>query len=123
MIIDVLYVAIGGFFGAFARFFISRFVATHVSLRFPVATLLVNWLGSFLLGWMIGVEVTVSMNLLMGVGFFGSFTTFSTFTLELLNMAKQKRWLAFCSYFALSFAGGVVLAFAGFWLAGDDFFS
>jgi CrcB protein len=85
----VLLVAIGGAAGAAARFLVTKASATHLGTAFPYHTLFVNVLGSFLLGVITGlalgrVAVPETVRLLVGVGFCGAFTTFSTFAVETL---------------------------------------
>lgn len=89
---------------------------------FPVGTLVVNLSGCFLLGgigefalqhlsfppdWRIGITV----------GFFGAFTTFSTFTYESSRMLEDGDWLKMALYVSVSVAGGILLALTGIHLA------
>ncbi|MEH7443482.1 CrcB family protein, partial [Bacillus sp. JJ1122] len=53
--LNVFLVGIGGFFGAVSRFSVSQFINKKFSFKFPIATLFINLLGSFLLGLIIGV--------------------------------------------------------------------
>ncbi|UOQ92391.1 fluoride efflux transporter CrcB [Halobacillus shinanisalinarum] len=112
--IKVLLVGVGGFVGAGLRFAISQFVNKKYSLNLPVATLIVNLVGSFLLGFLIGSEVTEPIYLLCGVGLMGSFTTFSTFKLEGIQLHIKKRWKVLILYNVVSYGGGILLAFIGF---------
>lgn len=107
----ILWVAIGGFFGAISRFWISQLCKKIIKSSFPYATFLVNILGSFGLGFIIGVDIHKSMLALIGVGFFGAFTTFSTFKLETIQLRKKKRIMI--SYLMLSYAIGLIAAFVG----------
>ena len=86
---EALLVATGGFFGAITRFAISNwFKRTKTS--FPIATFLINITGAFLLGYIIGNGVTTGWQLLLGTGFMGAFTTFSTFKLESIQLFNRK---------------------------------
>ncbi|MCL7410244.1 MAG: fluoride efflux transporter CrcB [Methanosarcinaceae archaeon] len=83
---NLLIIGIGGFFGAISRFLLSSAVAT------PFNTLIVNVLGSFALGMLMyksGFLGYVSQRTRMGfgIGFLGSFTTFSTFAIQSYQMA------------------------------------
>ena len=83
---NLLIIGIGGFFGAISRFLLSSAVAT------PFDTLTVNVLGSFALGMlMFDTEllgyVTPRVRMGLGIGFLGSFTTFSTFAVQSYQMA------------------------------------
>jgi fluoride exporter len=85
----LLAIALGGAFGAVARYTISGWVArlTHES-PFPYGTLAVNLIGSFLLGLLMGLGgegrlmLPPSVRIVVGIGFLGAFTTFSTFSYE-----------------------------------------
>ncbi len=87
---NIIYVGIGGFFGANARYFLSLWTDSLFVPRwgsFPYGTLTVNVLGSFglaLFGVWFSARTGMSpqMRLLVGAGFFGAFTTFSTFANE-----------------------------------------
>lgn len=116
-LVHMFLVGVGGFFGAIARFGINQIVSRIVSTHFPLATLMVNVLGSLFLGFLIGKRFDDILMLLMGVGFLGSFTTFSTFALESVQMfIRNKRHLAIL-YQVLSYGGGIIGAFLGLLLA------
>jgi CrcB protein len=89
-----LMVALGGAFGASLRFYISQLMLNWLGKGFPFATLAVNISGSLLMGTLYGlieqgvIEVTVYRTLL-GIGFLGAFTTFSTFSLDTLLLMQQ----------------------------------
>lgn len=89
---------------------------------FPYATLSVNVLGSFLMGFLF-IEtlerLTIAPELRSGLltGFLGGFTTFSTFTMETLMLAEQGYSLKAGLYFLLSGGLGFFAAFAGSYLA------
>lgn len=112
----IVLVMIGGFFGAFARFSISQLVKSRMSSAFPIATLLVNLIGAFLLGLIIGYGIDDTWKLLLGTGFMGAFTTFSTFKLENIQLHAKRNWKVLTGYLAISYIGGVFLAFAGIML-------
>ena len=85
----VEYFAVGaaGFFGAVLRLFIGQVCGRLFGTTFPVGTLFINVVGSFLLGWFLtfaGDRLVVSetMRLAVAVGFLGAFTTYSTFMYE-----------------------------------------
>ncbi|WP_394174527.1 fluoride efflux transporter CrcB [Thalassotalea litorea] len=89
-----LFVAIGGACGASLRYFISQMVLIWLGKGFPFATLLVNITGSLVMGFLYGmiqqgiIEVVVYRTLI-GIGFLGAFTTFSTFSLDTLLLMQQ----------------------------------
>jgi CrcB protein len=88
------FVALGGASGACLRFFISQVVLNWLGKGFPFATLIVNIIGSLLMGALYGflehgtLELTVHRTLI-GIGFLGALTTFSTFSLDTLLLFQQ----------------------------------
>lgn len=88
------FVAIGGATGASLRFFISQLILNWLGKGFPFATLVVNISGSLMMGFLYGlieqgnIEVHVYRTLI-GIGFLGAFTTFSTFSLDTLLLFQQ----------------------------------
>lgn len=90
---QLLWVGIGGFFGAVARYGLSSWAQRFAPLGFPLGTLLVNVLGCFLLGvlmaWLERAAAPASLRPLIGVGFLGALTTFSTFGYETFSLLKQ----------------------------------
>ncbi|MDP4083693.1 MAG: fluoride efflux transporter CrcB [Bacillota bacterium] len=114
MFLPIILVACGGFFGAIARFGVSNFVKKKYSTVFPAATLFVNLLGSFLLGLIIGNNLGESWRYLLGTGFMGAFTTFSTFNLENIQLLQKRNWKIPLLYITISYTFGILLAFLGF---------
>ena len=95
---NILVIGIGGFFGAISRFVISKQMALLLGDAFPYGTLLVNALGSFMLGFLSRyllahfiVSELVRVSLL--VGFLGAFTTFSTFSYESIILMQEGDFL------------------------------
>ncbi|WP_188151384.1 fluoride efflux transporter CrcB [Teredinibacter waterburyi] len=91
-----LAVAIGGSFGAMARYGVSLALAPQSS-KFPFGTLTANVLGSFLMGvcYIVIVEkglLPATMRQPLMVGFLGAFTTFSSFSIETLNLIQAGNW-------------------------------
>lgn len=89
-----LMVAIGGACGASLRFFISQIMLNYLGKGFPFATLAVNISGSFIMGLLYGLIEQGSLEIsvyrtLVGVGFLGAFTTFSTFSLDTVLLMQQ----------------------------------
>lgn len=110
----VLAVGTGGFLGAIARYYISQKWNKAASDRLPLGTLTVNLIGSFLLGFILSVSLNDIYILLLGTGFLGAFTTFSTLHKELFILQKYPRkWVI---YFAITYAGGLGFAFLGYFL-------
>lgn len=116
MLSQYLLVATGGALGALARFQIGLTLRGHLVDQWPLATLLVNVLGSIGIGVIAillerGLLATDLRALLM-VGFLGAFTTFSTFSLELMHLLEAGAIRAAAGYALASVAAcliGVVL--------------
>jgi len=92
----LLSVGIGGFFGAIGRFVVSSWIQKHNILFFPLGTLGVNVIGSFLIGFLfLYFENIISpmQKALLITGFLGAFTTFSTFSLETILMIEDGMFL------------------------------
>jgi CrcB protein len=88
------FVALGGACGASLRFYISQLILNWLGKGFPFATLVVNITGSFVMGTLYQLieqdllDIHVHRTLL-GIGFLGAFTTFSTFSLDTLLLLQQ----------------------------------
>ena len=119
---SVLVVGVGGAFGAIARYLATDWVRVLAGDSFPWGTLAVNVAGSFLLGFlMIWLQATVPSNQLrqlVAVGFLGSFTTFSTFSYETVELARSGDVLGAGGYAAGSVALGVAGVVLGALAAG-----
>jgi len=114
----ILSVAIGGAFGAVARYLISASPLANVFEKFPFPTFLINIVGSFLIGFLLIVltdKMRVSDNLRMAliVGFLGAFTTFSTFEMEIFGLVRERQLFIAFLYLALSVLVGFIGVFAG----------
>ena len=93
-----LAVAIGGAIGACLRYGVNELVMNVLGKSFPFGTLLVNILGSFVLGWLYalfssGVLAVSPWRALVAIGLIGAFTTFSTFSLDTVLLLEQGDWL------------------------------
>lgn len=119
MIKNILLIGTGGFIGSVARYYVSK-LNLHVDLfSIPLGTLLVNVLGSFIIGFLVGISekstlLTTELRLLLMVGLCGGFTTFSTFTSENLALMHSGQVLSLLLYTALSILLGFVAVYLGF---------
>ncbi|TXL65705.1 fluoride efflux transporter CrcB [Cerasibacillus terrae] len=120
-LLHVVLVGIGGCFGAISRFFVSQFIKKKYSFRIPVATLIVNLLGSFLLGIIVSIGLNNKMILFLGTGYMGAFTTFSTLQLESIQLYLSERRWKFYVYNFITYGGGIILAFLGMVIGGGCF--
>lgn len=113
----MILVGSGGILGAIARYSAGVFFFRTFPSGFPLATFLVNLSGSFLMGlvWNLSPENTL-WHLFVGSGFLGSFTTFSTFSYDGVQLLKNGRINMFLIYVLGSVLLGMGLASAGFWI-------
>lgn len=113
------WVAIGGALGSVTRFWMSGTIASRFGETFPVGTLVINILGSLLIGFAAGLNAPDGRSLVspaarqfVMIGFCGGYTTFSSFSLQTLKLMQDRQWL---------YAGGnillsVTLCLIGVWL-------
>ena len=94
----VLWVGLGGFVGAIARYLLATWIAGRAGTAFPLGTLVINLSGSFVLGLLLGVlenHVTPpALRLALATGFLGAYTTFSTFTYETIRLVEEGDYAA-----------------------------
>lgn len=115
---SLVLVALGGAVGAVLRDWVTGAVTRRVGRKFPVGTLVVNLVGAFALGVVVGGGEPDSMTTETLAGLLGGFTTFSTWMLELVGGVQGgDRALAWINL-GVSLVGGVVLAALGFSLTG-----
>ncbi len=117
-----LWVAGGGALGSALRYGLALGVQRRLGTGWPFGTLAVNLLGSFLIGWIFHLLVSREIlaegpRLFIVAGLLGGFTTFSAFSLETLRLLQEGSWPLAALYVALSTAGGLLAAWAGFQLA------
>ncbi|WP_366923946.1 fluoride efflux transporter CrcB [Metallumcola ferriviriculae] len=112
-----VYIGLGGAIGAIMRFLVSNWTAEHFVSAIPIGTLTVNTVGSFLLGllYTVGLQTNVSdgTKALLTVGFLGAFTTFSTFSNEILVLLEQGRIKYGLFYLFISIVVGLAAAALG----------
>ena len=113
---ESLYVAFGGALGATLRYWIGFFAKTAIQ-PFPWPTLLINCVGSALLGAFAAAALTRGWGwqgrLFFAVGVCGGFTTFSTFSYEVIDLFYEKSWRVAGVYALLSLILSVGCCFAG----------
>ena len=103
---------LGGAFGAGARHLVGRATLAWWGPAYPWGTLAVNLLGGFTMGVLAGSLARFGQGgeqwrLLIGVGVLGGFTTFSSFSLEVMNMIERGQWGAGLGYALVSVIGSV----------------
>ena len=111
-----------GAVGTLARYGLQGLVQIKMGSTFPYGTLLINLTGCFFLG-LIGqlllnrVIVPPEWRMAIAVGFFGGYTTFSSFGWETAKMLEEGAWLPAAVYVSVSVIVGLLLSFAGIRLA------
>ncbi|WP_250002366.1 fluoride efflux transporter CrcB [Actinoplanes sp. M2I2] len=108
----VLLVALGAAVGAPLRYLIDQALKKKAG-TFPVGTFVVNVAGSALLGFLIGVPTPADMTALLGTGFCGALTTYSTFSLEALTLVENGERFRAMLYVLASLAVGLGAAALG----------
>ena len=116
------YVAIGSAVGGVIRYLLGGAIQRALAASFPVGTLVINVTGSALLGFIFRYAletpaVTPEIRALLGVGFCGGYTTFSTFSYETLTLLEDGDWRRAALYVGVSLLGSVLAAFLGFMAA------
>ena len=111
MIWYIVAVGCGGFLGAILRFeSSSRFNRNNL----PYGTLLVNSIGSFLIGWIIGSDLTLEWTAFWSIGVAGALTTYSTLMKEIWTYFTEGQTRRAVVYTLLTFGLGIGLAFLGY---------
>jgi fluoride exporter len=118
----IFLIGLFGAIGTLARYGLQGLVHARVGTTFPLGTLLVNLTGCFFLG-VIGqitlnrVIISPEWRMAIAVGFFGGYTTFSSFGWETAKMLEAGEWLHATAYVAASVVIGLLLSVAGIRLA------
>jgi fluoride exporter len=117
-----LWIGVGAFLGANLRYLLQNWAAARWGPDFPYGTLIINVSGSFILGFFITlvtqrVSVSPEWRAFVAVGLLGGFTTFSSFSVETLNLLQTGRWLPATLYLAGNVCLGLLGAYLGVILA------
>jgi CrcB protein len=115
-------VALAGAIGALARFGVHAAVQSRTASRFPYGTVVVNLTGSFALGLLVGLVtyqgLDADVRVVIGTGFLGAYTTFSSYSYDTLGLAESGETRAALVNAVGSVVVGLLAAGAGFVLAG-----
>jgi CrcB protein len=118
--VTALLVVVGGLVGAPARYVTDLLVQSRHGSRLPWGTLTVNVVGSLVLGVAAGLSAAGHVPLwvltLVGTGFCGALTTFSTFSFETFRLLDERLWLTAMVNVVASVAAGLAAVALGFWL-------
>lgn len=123
MLKTILFIAAGSGLGGVARYLVGRWVQSLFGATlFPWGTFAVNVVGCLIIGLIYGLvdrgaNIPQDMKIFLTVGFCGGFTTFSTFIHENYMLFDSSEFPALALYAGASFTVGLLLAYAGHWIA------
>jgi CrcB protein len=121
MIYKLLILSVGGSLGTTLRFLVYYFFERHQNSGFPWATLTVNTIGSFIIGFLWGYfadhYLSPGLRMLIFVGILGSFTTFSTFAFDNFSLFRDGEIKEMILYLLATNIFGIGLAFSGYYLS------
>lgn len=114
----VLMVAMGGAIGASGRYMVGVLATRWFGITFPWGTLIVNILGSFLMGVLVSTlalrfSVSNEVRAFLAIGILGGFTTFSSFALDVVYLYEKKQYFAGLSYMGVSVLCSILALFFG----------
>jgi CrcB protein len=114
--VTALLVGVGALVGAPLRYLTDRFVQSRHHSVAPLGTLSVNVVASFVLGVLVGAAVSTDTAALLGTGFCGTLSTYSTFSYETMRLdrAGHRPWAV--GYVLLSLVAGLGAAALGWWI-------
>jgi CrcB protein len=120
--VKLFLIALFGAAGTLARYGLQGLVQTRVNGSFPYGTLAVNLTGCFFLGLIAQftlnrLVISPDWRIAIAVGFFGGYTTFSTFGWETAKMLEEGEWSSASAYVCASVIAGLFLSVAGIRLA------
>jgi CrcB protein len=110
-----LLISIGAILGANLRYWVGGWAASQFGSSFPYGNLVINLSGSLILGFFMTLAVDRLLldprwRILVGIGFLGSYTTFSSYTFESVSLIMDNQWLAgLLNLFGSAFLGGLAV--------------
>ena len=115
---NIVLVAIGGAIGALLRYTVMRFFVYFNVITFPYGTLVVNVIGSFIIGflafWLVNRYLhNEAIRIFLIIGVLGAFTTFSSFSLDTLHLFLEQRYVAVISYVLATVILCIIATFLG----------
>lgn len=115
--LQIIYIGVGGFIGAVSRFLVSRYM-NNLLPSFPLGTLTVNIIGSFILGFIVysvslGKSISPDMRDFITIGILGGFTTMSSFAYESFRLMELNQLLMFSLNLALNLVLCIAAVYAG----------
>lgn len=119
MLSKYLLIALGAVLGAWSRFALGDWLKAYDFMSFPIGTFVVNFVGSFGIGWFFPHfqhPPSEAVRYFVLTGFFGAFTTFSTFSLESLHLLQKGKSDIALLYIGLSLLCCLLGVYVGSWL-------
>ncbi len=115
---DIVFVGLAGFFGAISRYLLYLLEPSIHTQNFPYGTLFINLIGCLVAGILFGIATRVSPEYkhyitLILIGFVGSFTTFSTFSVETLNLIETSSFTKVSLSVGANVIGGIFMVWIG----------
>ncbi len=119
---QIIFVGIGGFFGAISRYMIDRFIIAVHGGSFPLGILLINVSGSFMLGFFYAAtidrfNVSSDLKLVVTIGFLGAYTTFATLSHDTVRLLENGAVGHAFLNMSASLIGGLLAIYLGMMLA------
>ncbi|KGN70185.1 fluoride efflux transporter CrcB [Porphyromonas sp. COT-239 OH1446] len=116
---QLLWVGLGSALGGMLRYLVGLWISGRVEAGLPIATLVVNLLGSLLLGCLMGILGRIegpseALRLTLGIGLCGGFTTFSTLSWEVVSLFTSGSWQLALLYLLITLLGGLLLCLMGY---------
>lgn len=120
--LEILFLAIAGGLGTVSRYGLSGLAQSVTGTAFPFGTLLVNFLGSLVVGFLMQVGLNTdimsrSLRVVSTIGFLGAFTTFSTFSYETVKYLEHGAWLPGIINMAANVGLCIIATLSGMFLA------
>jgi CrcB protein len=113
----ILSIGLGSFVGGISRYLLTQFINSKFNSTFPFGTMLVNIVGCFLIGIVLGIfnngSISNEWRLILTTGLLGGFTTFSTFSYETIYMLQHNEILNAVIYAVISIIVGVLATLFG----------
>jgi CrcB protein len=112
-----IFIALGGALGATSRYLIDLYISSHISISFPIGTLLANLIGCFIIGISFRIFhhdiIHNKFNPFIITGFLGALTTFSSYAYATLVLFEDGRYLAAGGNLLLNNIFGILFAYLG----------
>ncbi len=119
---NYLLIGLGGFVGANIRYWLGMAISgLTTGAAFPLSTLFINLSGSLIIGFVLGLyerfTLSSQLRLTFVTGFLGAYTTFSSFSYEVINLARHDDILLAIFYVLVSLTFGMLAVWSGFFLS------